>query len=86
MGARGIADYTRFMPAVDVIDYGPTATVVFRGATNSSGYVGEATSSVYLDETLTSQQPSLRVVDVERVEALKAHRALCMVLMQWPVN
>lgn len=74
MGARGIADYTRFMPAVDVIDRGPFATVVFRGATNSSGYVGEATSSVYLDEislTTAGQQPSLRVVDVERVEALE---------------
>ena len=75
MGARGIADYTRFMPAVTVVDYGAgSSTVVFRGATTSAGYVGQSTSSVYLDElsmTTSGQQPSIRMVDIERVEALE---------------
>ena len=74
MGARSMADYVRFMPAVTVLDYGAgSSTVVFRGATTSSGYVGQSTSSVYLDElaiTTTGQQPSVRMVDIARVEAL----------------
>ncbi|MDE0784750.1 MAG: TonB-dependent receptor plug domain-containing protein, partial [Planktomarina sp.] len=74
MGARGMADYVRFMPAVTVVDYGAGAsTVVFRGATTSSGYVGQSTSAVYLDElaiTTTGQQPSVRMVDIARIEAL----------------
>lgn len=75
MGARGISDYARFLPAVTVVDYGAgSATVVFRGATTSAGYVGESTSSVYLDElsmSTSGQQPSIRMVDIERVEALE---------------
>jgi iron complex outermembrane receptor protein len=75
MGARGIADYTRFMPAITVVDYGAgSSVVVFRGATTSAGYVGQSTSSVYLDElsmTTSGQQPSIRMVDIERVEALE---------------
>jgi len=74
MGARGMADYIRFMPAVTVVDYGAGAsTVIFRGATTSAGYVAQSTSSVYLDElaiTTTGQQPSVRMVDIARVEAL----------------
>ena len=74
MGARGMADYVRFMPAVTVVDYGAgSSTVVFRGATTSSGYVGQSTSSVYLDElaiTTSGQQPSVRMVDIARIEAL----------------
>ena len=32
MGARSMADYVRFMPAVTVVDYGAgSSTVVFRG-------------------------------------------------------
>jgi outer membrane receptor protein involved in Fe transport len=75
MGARGLSDYSRFMPGVTVLDYGAgSATVVFRGATTSAGYVGESTSAVYLDElsmSTSGQQPSIRMVDIARVEALE---------------
>ncbi|MBT4522632.1 MAG: TonB-dependent receptor [Halieaceae bacterium] len=75
MGARGMADYTRFMPSVNMIDYGSgSSSVIFRGATvDGGGYVAQATSSVYLDEvsvTSTGSQPAVRMVDIARVEAL----------------
>jgi iron complex outermembrane recepter protein len=75
MGARGMADYTRFLPSVNVINYGNgESSVIFRGATvDGGGYVAQATSSVYLDEisiTSTGAQPSVRMVDIARVEAL----------------
>ena len=75
MGARGMADFTRFMPSVNVISYGNgSSSVIFRGATvDGGGYVAQATSSVYLDEvsvTSTGDQPSIRMVDIARVEAL----------------
>ena len=51
-----------------------SSVIVFRGATiDGGGYVAQATSSVYLDEisvTSTGAQPSVRMVDIERVEAL----------------
>ncbi|MEH6581375.1 MAG: TonB-dependent receptor [Halioglobus sp.] len=76
MGARGMADYSRFLSEVNVIDYGDgTSNVVFRGATVDGGgsYVAQSTSSVYLDEisvTSLGSQPSVRMVDIQRVEAL----------------
>ena len=75
MGARGIADYARFVPAVNVVSYANgSSTIVFRGATiEGGGYIAQSTSSVYLDEisvTSTGSQPSIRMVDIERVEAL----------------
>ncbi len=78
MGARGMADYTRFMSSVDVITYGNgSSNVVFRGATVDGGgsYVAQSTSSIYLDEisvTSTGAQPAIRMVDIERVESGKA--------------
>ena len=75
LGARGMADYSRFVPAVNVVSYGNgSSTIVFRGATiEGGGYIAQSTSSVYLDEisvTSTGSQPSIRMVDIERVEAL----------------
>ncbi len=75
MGARGMEDFTRFMPSVNVISYGNgSSSVIFRGATiDGGGYVAQATSSVYLDEvsiTSTGDQPSVRMVDIAQVEAL----------------
>lgn len=73
MGAKTMEDFTRFVPSVNVITYGSGAsTVVFRGATTGTGGA-QATSSVYLDEisvTQTGSQPSIRAVDINRVEAL----------------
>jgi len=75
IGARGMADFTRFMPSVNMINYGNgSSSVIFRGATvDGGGYVAQATSSVYLDEisvTSTGDQPAIRMVDIARVEAL----------------
>lgn len=74
MGAKTMEDYARFVPSVNVVQYGSnSSTVVFRGAITGAGYIGQATSSVYLDEisiTQTGSQPSIRAVDIERVEAL----------------
>jgi len=74
MGAKGMEDYARFVPSVNVVTYGgSSSTVVFRGAITGPDYIGQSTSSVYLDEiaiTQTGSQPSIRAVDLERVEAL----------------
>jgi iron complex outermembrane receptor protein len=74
MGAKGMEDYARFVPSVNVVTYGPgSSTVVFRGAITGAGYIGQSTSSVYLDEisvTQTGSQPNIRPVDIARVEAL----------------
>jgi len=75
MGARGMEDFTRFMPSVNLINYGNgSSSVIFRGATiDGGGYVAQATSSVYLDEisiTSTGAQPTIRMVDIAQVEAL----------------
>ena len=74
MGARSMEDYARFTPSVNVVTYSNTASViVFRGAITGPGYIAQSTSSVYLDEvsiTTTGSQPSVRVVDIQRVEAL----------------
>ena len=76
MGARSIADYARFVPSVNVVSYGNGSnTIVFRGATTDGGgsYIAQTTSSVYLDEislTSTGEQPSIRMVDIQRIEAL----------------
>ncbi len=77
MGAQLTADYTRFMPSVNWINFnsGGSNTVVFRGiTTTTTGYTGTQSSSVYLDEipiTATDgSQPDIRMLDVARVEAL----------------
>ena len=74
MGAKGMEDYSRFIPSVNVVNYGSgSSTVVFRGAITGSSYIAASTSSVYLDEipvTTTGAQPNVRMVDIERVEAL----------------
>ncbi len=74
MGAKGMEDYSRFVPSMNVISYGAgSSTVVFRGAITGQGYIAQSTSSVYLDEisvTTTGSQPGIRMVDIERVEAL----------------
>ena len=74
MGAKGMDDYARFIPSVNVVTYGAgSSTVVFRGAITGAGYIAQSTSSVYLDEisiTNTGSQPQIRLVDIARVEAL----------------
>jgi len=74
MGAKGMEDYARFIPSINVVSYGAgSSIVVFRGAITGSSFIGQGTSSVYLDEisiTQTGSQPSIRPVDIARVEAL----------------
>ena len=77
MGALVTADYVRFMPAVNWINYdsGGNNYVIFRGInTTNLGYTGTQSSSIYLDEipiTATDgTQPDIRMMDVARVEAL----------------
>jgi len=74
MGARSMEDFTRFTPSVNVVTYSNSSSIViFRGAITGPGYIAASTSSVYLDEiaiTTTGSQPSVRMVDIERVEAL----------------
>jgi len=74
MGARDIDDYARFIPAVNVVNQGAgDTTIIFRGAITGTGYIAQSTSSVYLNEqslTQTGAQPMIRMVDVNRVEAL----------------
>lgn len=74
MGAKGMDDYARFIPSVSVVTYSNSAnTIVFRGAITGPGYISQSTSSVYLDEisiTTTGSQPGVRMVDIQRVEAL----------------
>lgn len=73
MGAKTMEDYARFVPSMNIVTYGSSSTVVFRGAITGSGWIAQATSSVYLDEisiTQVGSQPTIRTVDIERVEAL----------------
>jgi len=74
MGARSMEDFTRFTPSVNVVTFSNSdSVVVFRGAITGPGFIAASTSSVYLDEitiTTTGSQPSVRMVDIERIEAL----------------
>ena len=73
MGAKSMEDFARFMPGVNVVSGVTGSTVVFRGAITGSGYIASSSGSVYLDElplTQVGSQPNVRLVDIERVEAL----------------
>jgi len=74
LGAKTMEDYARFVPSLNVVNYGAgSSTIVFRGAITGSGWLAQATSSVYLDEisiTQVGSQPTIRSVDIARVEAL----------------
>jgi len=73
-GLRGMNDYVRFIPSLNVVQANPgTATVVFRGIADAqSTFILEPSAAVYLDEQSLVQtgQPNPRMVDIERVEAL----------------
>ena len=73
-GLRGMDDYVRFLPSVNIVQANPgTATVVFRGIADAqSTFILEPSAAVYLDEQslVLNGQPNPRMVDIERVEAL----------------
>jgi outer membrane receptor protein involved in Fe transport len=75
MGALNTEDYVRFMPAVSFINISNTdSAVIFRGvSTGYGGFIGTQPASVYYDEVSVSgtrQQPNIRMLDINRVEAL----------------
>jgi iron complex outermembrane receptor protein len=74
MGANGIEDYTRFIPSVNVVSYTPgSSDIIFRGINSGSIGTGQAPASLYFDElplTTTGDQPEVRMVDINRIEAL----------------
>ena len=75
IGALGIADYTRFIPSVNVVSYNPGATdIVFRGVMAGSFVtIGQLPSSMYIDEmpiTTSGSQPEVRLYDINRIESL----------------
>lgn len=73
-GLRGMDDYVRFIPSLNVVQANPgTAMVVFRGVADSQAtFIAEPSAAVYLDEQsmVLNAQPNPRLVDIERVEAL----------------
>jgi outer membrane receptor protein involved in Fe transport len=75
MGATGIADYSRFIPAVNVVSYDPGSTdIVFRGVqAGGTGGIAQSPSSMYIDEmpiSSTGTQPEVRMYDIARIESL----------------
>ena len=74
MGAQGIEDYSRFIPAVNVVSYNPGSTdIVFRGVHSGGVGIGQSPSSMYIDEmpiTASGSQPEVRMYDINRIESL----------------
>jgi len=74
MGATGIADYSRFIPSVNVVSYNPGSTdIVFRGVQAGGVGIGQSPASMYIDEmpiTASGSQPEVRMYDINRIESL----------------
>jgi iron complex outermembrane receptor protein len=70
-----IEDFSRFVPSLTYNSVTPgRGTIYFRGvADDSSSFIADASAAIYLDEqplTQSSLQPEIRLVDIERIEAL----------------
>ena len=76
MGVLSTEDYVRFMPSVTwrKESGGGDNQIIFRGInTGASDFIATASAAVYLDETsitMMGDQPDIRMMDVNRVEAL----------------
>jgi iron complex outermembrane receptor protein len=75
-GLQQMDDYARFVPGLSLSDREPAGTtIVFRGVASSGLSFGSVSSSgLYLDEqpiTQSGRNPDPRLVDVERIEALR---------------
>jgi outer membrane receptor protein involved in Fe transport len=75
-GLTQMDDYARLVPGLSISDREPGGTsVVFRGVASSGLQFGAVSSSgLYLDEqpiTQSGRSPDPRLVDVERIEALR---------------
>ena len=70
-----VEDFSRFVPSLSYNAMTPgRGTIYFRGvADDSSSFIADASSAIYLDEqplTQSALQPEIRLVDIERIEAL----------------
>jgi iron complex outermembrane receptor protein len=71
----GVEDLSRFVPSLTVNAVTPgRGAIFFRGvADDSSSFIADSSAAIYLDEqplTQSAQQPEIRLVDIERIEAL----------------
>ncbi|HKX59537.1 MAG TPA: TonB-dependent receptor [Steroidobacteraceae bacterium] len=71
----GVGDFSRFVPSLSYSATTPgRGSIYFRGvADDSASFIADASAAVYLDEqplTQSALQPEIRVVDIERIEAL----------------
>jgi outer membrane receptor protein involved in Fe transport len=72
---NNLDDFSRFVPSLSYNAITPgRGAIYFRGvADDSSSFIADASSAIYLDEqplTQSSLQPEVRLVDIERIEAL----------------
>jgi outer membrane receptor protein involved in Fe transport len=70
-----VEDLSRFVPSLTYTSITPgRGSIYFRGvADDSSSFIADASAAIYLDEqplTQSSLQPEIRLVDIDRVEAL----------------
>jgi outer membrane receptor protein involved in Fe transport len=76
VGALNTEDYARFIPSVTWINWAGAGNnqIIFRGInTGTDNFIAQASASIYLDEvslTQTGSQPNVRMMDINRVEAL----------------
>jgi iron complex outermembrane receptor protein len=68
-------DFSRFVPSMSYTATTPgRGTIYFRGvADDSSSFIADSSAAIYLDEqplTQSSLQPEIRLIDIERIEAL----------------
>ena len=70
-----VEDFSRFVPSLSYNAMTPgRGSIYFRGvADDSSSFIADASAAIYLDEqplTQSALQPEVRLVDIERIEAL----------------
>ena len=76
LGALNTDEYARMIPSLTWLNFSPAGSnyITFRGiTTGTDNFVAQASASVYLDEvsvTQTGSQPDIRMMDIDRVEAL----------------
>ena len=72
---NSVEDFSRFVPSLTVNATAPgRSAIYFRGvADDSSSFIADSSAAIYLDEqplTQSALQPEIRLVDIERIEAL----------------
>ncbi len=72
---NGLDDFERFVPSLSYNSVAPgRGSIYFRGvADDSSSFIADSSAAIYLDEqplTQSSLTPEVRLVDIERIEAL----------------